>query len=407
MRVYLDKRSVGKDGRCPLRLVIWKDGKKAMPLTGIRVAPGDWDGTRSRDARLNVRIKDILNNAEDVELLIKQEGRYSSMDINGLVSEIRRKALMTEPSSSRRRNDLLLARMEEYRDRQVKDGTRDVYQRTIDILLRFDPKVGDKTLAMIDYAYLCGFERWCIDKGLKTNTISIYIRNIRTVFNDAISSGLNVQSPFPRFKIRQESTPKRSMTRADIQRLAAMPLPDNQSRYRDYFLLMFFLIGINTVDLFTARPEQLSNGRLYYKRAKTGKEYSIKVEPEAMSIIERYRGKRYLLEPMDSHDNFLSWRTQLNNRLKALGAPTGEHGKIVGSGVFPYLSTYWSRHSWATIAYEIGIPVDIIAQALGHSDRTHTVTMIYIKPDEKKVDDANRKVIDYISPYNDRSQADK
>jgi len=40
--------------------------------------------------------------------------------------------------------------------------------------------------------------------------------------------------------------------------------------------------------------------------------------------------------------------------------------------------------------------VDIIGQALGHSDRSHAVTFIYIKPDSSKVDEANRKVIDHI-----------
>lgn len=60
------------------------------------------------------------------------------------------------------------------------------------------------------------------------------------------------------------------------------------------------------------------------------------------------------------------------------------------------LSTYWSRHTWATIAYEICIPVDIIGQALGHSDKSHSVTFIYIKEDPVKVDEANRRVLDYI-----------
>lgn len=396
MRVYLDKRSVGKDGRCPLRLVIWKDGKKAMPLTGIRVSPDDWDGSRCKNARLNVRIRDILDNAEDVELVIKREGRYASMDLDGLVDEVRRKALMSQPAR-KRRDDLLLRRLEDYRDRQSKAGTRSVYQRTIDILRLYDRRADETTLGEADYAYICGLERWCKNRGLKTNTISIYIRNIRTVFNDAIASGLNVVSPFPRFKIRQEATAKRALTLDQLRQLRDMDLPDDQRRYRDYFMLMFYLIGINTTDLFHALPGDLRGDRLEYQRDKTGKMYSVKVEPEAMEIINRYRGKDHLLEALDHHGDFLSWRTQLNKRLKALGQVTGKRGKVVADGPFPFLSTYWARHSWATIAYEAGVSVDTIAQALGHSDRAHSVTMIYIKPDQSKVDEANRKVIDYVN----------
>ena len=79
-----------------------------------------------------------------------------------------------------------------------------------------------------------------------------------------------------------------------------------------------------------------------------------------------------------------------------MGCPRGKRGKILDKGLFPDLSTYWSRHTWATIAYEIGIPVDIIGQALGHSDKSHSVTFIYIKEDQGKVDEANRRVIDYV-----------
>ena len=40
--------------------------------------------------------------------------------------------------------------------------------------------------------------------------------------------------------------------------------------------------------------------------------------------------------------------------------------------------------------------MDIIGQALGHSDKSHSVTFIYIREDQGKVDEANRRVIDYV-----------
>ena len=58
------------------------------------------------------------------------------------------------------------------------------------------------------------------------------------------------------------------------------------------------------------------------------------------------------------------------------------------------LTTYWARHSWATIARKIGVSKDTIAQALGHGG--NTVTDIYIDDDMEAVDEANRKVLDYV-----------
>lgn len=56
---------------------------------------------------------------------------------------------------------------------------------------------------------------------------------------------------------------------------------------------------------------------------------------------------------------------------------------------------YIFRHSWATLAAELDIPKETISAGLGHEIGSD-VTSIYIKFDQKKVDDANRRVIDYV-----------
>ena len=58
------------------------------------------------------------------------------------------------------------------------------------------------------------------------------------------------------------------------------------------------------------------------------------------------------------------------------------------------LTTYWARHSWATIAASLDIPKETIAAALGHGG--NTVTDIYIEFDKRKIDEANRKVLDWV-----------
>jgi len=397
MNYYFDTRSVGKDGRCPLRLRVRKDGKSAMPLTGIRIYPDKWDekNNRAKDVRLNQRLRDMLDNAEDYVIKLKASGKYVTMSLNELVSEISKKVLSIEIRLNQK--ETLCWYMEQYRDRQLKRGTREVYDRTLKVLKEFDNEFTFRPFKEIDYGYLTRFETWCLKKGMKVNSISILMRNIRSVFNEARRAGATSSYPFSIYKIKQEETRKRSLSLADLHQFMACPVTPDQQKYKDYFLLMVYLIGINTTDLFQARPEDLHDGRLEYKRDKTGKIYSVKVEPEAQAIIDKYRGKRWLLEPMDSHGDFLSWRVQLNKRLKAIGQITGKRGKVEGKGPFSEISTYWARHTWATLAYQIGIPVDIIGQALGHSDRSHAVTFTYIKPDTKKVDEANRRVIDFIN----------
>lgn len=65
------------------------------------------------------------------------------------------------------------------------------------------------------------------------------------------------------------------------------------------------------------------------------------------------------------------------------------------NGLFPELSTYWARHIWATVAASLDVPKETIAAALGHGG--NSVTDIYIDFDHNKVDEANRKVIDFLN----------
>ena len=140
----------------------------------------------------------------------------------------------------------------------------------------------------------------------------------------------------------------------------------------------------------------VDNGRIEYYRSKTNKHYSIKVEPEAEEIINKYRGIGQLLNILDTarYDNFIS---RMDKELKLLGVVkrTGLGGKKHREPRFPKLSSYWARHTWASIAYELDIPDHVISQALGHSP-TNTTTAVYIKRSLSKVDEANRKVIDYL-----------
>ena len=125
--------------------------------------------------------------------------------------------------------------------------------------------------------------------------------------------------------------------------------------------------------------------------------YDIKVEPEAMEIINKYRGKNYLINVLDRYDNYKDYAKRLNDNLKHIGEVkrVGLGGKKVITPIFPSLTTYYARHTWATLAYSLDIPKETISSALGH-EIGNRITSIYINFDQRKVDEANRKLIDYV-----------
>lgn len=91
-----------------------------------------------------------------------------------------------------------------------------------------------------------------------------------------------------------------------------------------------------------------------------------------------------------------SFGAATNKALRTLGAKPAARGrKRSNNAKFPELTMYWARHTWATLAADLDIPDATISLALGHSGENR-VTDIYIKRNQKKVDDANRRVLDWV-----------
>ena len=281
-------------------------------------------------------------------------------------------------------------------------GTIRTYITTRYNIEAYDPNC---TFDTMDKNWLMSFDKWMASRDLSVNYRAFNFRNIRSVFNYAIDNDYTTLYPFRKFKIKQEETYKRSMNIDQLRKLMNYECEEYQKKYRDLFMLMFYLIGINAGDLLTLKHENLYNGRIEYHRMKTNKYYSIKVEPEAMEIIERYKGEEYLLSFMDGNKTYKDILKQMNNQLKLIGKVErkGLGGKKTREPEFPEISSYWSRHTWATIAADLDIPVETISMALGHK-AGYKITNVYIKFNHKKIDEANRKVIDHVFKHDPKAK---
>jgi integrase len=261
----------------------------------------------------------------------------------------------------------------------------------------------DRSFPDITVGWVRGFEMFYLNRGLKINSLSVHLRNIRTIYNRAIDDGVAQLNdyPFRRFKIKQERTRKRALAVEQLRQLRDYPCTESQRQYRDIFMLIFYLGGINIGDLF--RLTEIEAGYIYYSRSKTHRPYQIKVEPEALEIIDRYRGKAHLLSAADRYANHTNFILRINRALQAIGAPEAEKPASKPGpapidkkkSAFPGLTTYWARHTVASLMAEIDIPKDTIAKVLGHAD--NSVTDIYIRFDQKKIDEAMRRVIDFVN----------
>lgn len=343
--------------------------------------------TKWRQLLLKYQVK-----LDEIKCDLIKEGRVD-MDVQIIKQIVMRECFNRETATSKPTSGEIVEWFTRFAETHPEGSkTRSIYNHTLSKLRAYRADFDSLQFNDVTVAWLEDFDRW-LSSTCKLNTRNHHMRNIRAVFKYAIRNDLDIRNPFDRMKLRTERTLHRSLTIDEIRKLFNIQVEPYAEIYRDMFKLSFMLIGINPIDLY--RLSEIRNGRIEYRRAKTHKPYSIKVEPEAMDIIERYRGTNTLLSLADRWKRHESFIAGASTAIRNIGAPRTAPGRSKsGKGLFQDLTMYWARHSWATIAASLDIPRDTIAHALGHGG--NTVTDIYIDFDQAKVDQANRRVLDWV-----------
>lgn len=396
-RLILDVRRPLKDGTYPVKISV-PYGKNVLISTGISVALEEWGADGLYEGPQMKRVNSILN-----AQLARVTGRVQELRDSGRLrrldnSTFRKILTADELDYAMSEGRPTLLQVADKFVSLIKPGnTRKLYEITVKKIRDYIGSV-EVFIEDIDRAWLIGFDSFI---GGKVNARAVHLRNLRAICNFAIDEDITEYYPFRKYKIRTEETRKRALTVQQILAIRDLNCEPWQEEYRDIFMLIFYLIGINAVDLFNAAPDSLHDGRLEYRRAKTGRLYSVKVEAEALAIIQKYRGKRHLLSPMDRYRNYKDYLHHMDNALKTLGMNAHAGMKRSGKAIEPDLSSYWARHTWATLAAELDVSDPTISLALGHAIAGHRTTSIYIKRNFKKVDEANRLLIDYLNKKGD------
>lgn len=384
IHIYLDKRSAKRGDEAPLKIGINKQGSSAYINLGVKVLPTQWDSSKERiknrpdKASLQSYIDTQKSTASNIVLELLKKGELTKLT----ATQIKNKVVeIMEPTAATANS--FYSRYLVYAESRTAKRTKDIYLVTAKRMVEYDAKIRTKAFEDITKDWLGGFDTFLQYTSPSVNGRSIHFRNIRAVFRDAMANEITMSYPFRVFKIKSEPTIKRSLTVDELHRLFSFHGNERQTMAVDMFKLSLFLIGINVADLCNL-SEIEKDGYLRYKRQKTQKLYCIKVEPEALAIIEKYSGRNHLLNILDRYANVHTFTATLGKVLQSIEG-------------FENLTSYWARHTWATIASELDIPVDVISHALGHSFSTGAkVTQVYINFNQQKIDDANRKVINYI-----------
>lgn len=378
IKIVLDTRRKGETH--PLCLSVAHKGKTALKRLGISVSAEQWE-----DGRVKKHPRAAAYNHTIMRILLEVNERFAALQerrASMTAEELRDAILGIEKETAPIHTVATWAE----KVMSTKVGSRKAtFQTMINHLRSYDPDLDKRDLREVKAEWLEGFLHHLEQIGLSANSRYLFLTVVKCIFNAALDAEIIDRNPFRKVRLKQTPTRKRSLPPHELRAIFCHPVKKKkEKRVLDLFKLSFLLIDINYQDLF-APTTTMRRGRLEYLRAKTKRAYSVKIVPEALEIIKRYKGES---EGIVSTQKSVNVETQRAGKLlKKIGAELGIEDAHL-------LSTYWARHSWATIASSLDIPRDVIAHALGHG--TNTITDIYIDFDEKKVDEANRKVIDKV-----------
>ena len=278
-------------------------------------------------------------------------------------------------------------------------GTATNYRRATDTLCMF-LNGRELRFSEITPRFVEQYSDYLLRRGLVRNSLSFHMRILRAVYNKAVRHGYAEQTfPFRDVYTGIDRTRKKAVSENVIASLRQLNLASGSSEAlaRDLFMFSFYTRGMAFVDMAYLRKSDIQEGIIRYTRHKTGRQLAVRLERCMREIIDRYadevRGLPWIFPILDSEDPVRCYNRYkgalrlYNYRLQHLSRMLGLEYR---------LSSYTSRHSWATLARNHNVPVSVISAGMGHS--SERTTQIYLSSLENSlIDNANRGILEAVN----------
>ena len=384
IKLSLDTRRKKKDNSFPIILRLTHLRKTTSISLGHSVQPEYWD---DKNQKIRRAFKGVSSTSRLNNQLLKEKTRATDI-INHLYEKEELNFLSIKQIKNRIVKTVTFSSFFEYGSSLVDEmkkaqrfGNANSYYAVIKILKKFNQEK-DLKFNEINYDYLKKFERYHFSRGNSINGLAVYMKTIRAIYNKAIKSGIITKDayPFTNYKIKTTPTEKRAIDIDSIRAIMELKLKetDNLFHYRNYFLASYMLYGISFIDMAFLKLENIIDNRVKFQRKKTAKPYNIKITSQLDEILSYYinnKSNEDFIFPIIKRDSYeLQYKDVLWAR-KKYNKGLKEIAKICG--IEQRLTSYVSRHSFATQAMFQNIPLQAISAMLGHNRLT--TTQIYLK----------------------------
>ena len=250
--------------------------------------------------------------------------------------------------------------------------------RTLSEFIKAKFKVPDLVFGQLNEQFIRDYQDFCLEKKrLAMETVRHYLSILKKICRIAYKEGHSEKYHFCHFKLpkQKETTPK-ALSRENLEKLRDLEIPEKRRSHvitRDLFLFACYT-GTAYADAVSITRKNLfrdDEGSLWlkYQRKKTDYLGRVKLLPEAVALIEKYRDdtRETLFPPQDYHT--------LRANMKSLRLMAGLSQDLV---------YHMGRHSFASlVTLEEGVPIETICKMLGHSNIK--TTQIYARVTPKRL----------------------
>lgn len=391
-----------KEGKYPVVLRINKDGKSKIISLGYNCSKDEWSEGRFNKRHRNYNRRNrVLVKIEAKALDIIDEFKLEGKDFS-----------LEEFEGKFRNRGTTQKDVFSFWDDRIKelekDGKISSAEANKDSLRALRKHVNNDLLDFSDikYSLLKGFEAELRDRGCNNNTIAFRMRYIRALYNEAIKFRIakEVDYPFKEYKISKLkcTTIPTYLSPKEIELIENLDTVKHSHLFdaKNYFLFEFYTGGMNFHDLIRLRWIDVSDSRIDYRRGKTQEPISIPILEPIKEILDYYSSKSlstgYVFPVL--LQNGLSPRQFYNRKKKVLNQYNKKLKEIaIIVGIEKDLTSYATRHSFATTLKFKGVSEDIICELMGHSDVR--VTRAYLRKFENGITDAAmRKLLEEPDP---------
>ena len=380
---------VGKAG--VIYYQITHNRKTQQITTKLRVQPSDWDADEEQLVVTAPNRSMIQNRiGSDMALLRRVIADLDSSVMDYSVEDVISR--YKSPQSHILVLDYMRTQVEQLRATN-RLGTAKNYEKTMCSFGEFLGGVRLPLSALTEHV-ITDYNAFLVQRGLVRNSVSFYMRVLRAIYNKAVRQKLiEQQNPFTEVYTGIDRTRKRAVSESIIAQLHRLELEPGTplALCRDMFIFSYCTRGMAFVDIAYLKKSNLQNGMICYARRKTGQLLSVRIEPSIQRIIDRYADSDLpyifpILNSLDAAEAYEQYQVALNTHNRLLGRLS----EILGCG--SKLTSYTSRHSWATAARNHNVPISVISQGMGHS--SEQTTQIYLTMLENSViDEANKGII--------------